>query len=42
MKLQFNSNLTYQQDAINAVINLFEGLPKNTNNNGFNIFQQTE
>jgi type III restriction enzyme len=27
MKLQFDSNLNYQRDAINAVINLFEGLP---------------
>lgn len=27
MKLQFDSGLDYQQDAIDAVINLFEGLP---------------
>lgn len=27
MKLQFDSSLDYQRDAIDAVINLFEGLP---------------
>lgn len=25
MKLQFNSNLDYQHDAINAIVNIFEG-----------------
>ena len=25
MKLQFNSNLSYQNDAVNAVVDLFKG-----------------
>lgn len=28
MKLAFESNLNYQQEAIQAVANLFEGKPK--------------
>ena len=35
MKLQFSSSLEYQKDAINAVIDLFEGLPSNPS--GFEV-----
>lgn len=35
MKLQFESNLDYQIDAINAVIDLFQGLPNSSRQNDF-------
>ena len=42
MKLQFESNLDYQRDAINAVIDLFEGFPQLSKQNGFDIFNNAE
>ena len=42
MKLQFESNLEYQRDAINAVLDLFEGFPQLSKQNGFDIFNDAE
>ena len=40
MKLKFDSTLEYQRDAVNAVTDLFEGLP--SNQDGFSVTLGTE
>lgn len=41
MKLTFESNLGYQQEAIQAVVDLFEGQPRDINNS-LSVFMNTE
>lgn len=41
MKLTFESNLGYQQEAIQAVVNLFEGQPRDINNS-LSVLMNTE
>ena len=37
MKLKFDSNLTYQQDAIRSITDLFEGLPSSQDEEAITI-----